>query len=132
MFLFTKNAVSGNFMLTNILFSFFYKNEDDYFTPLNQISIHVSVKIVQFQRRSSSFRVSIRPLDWLEKEDIDSSESKGSDKISESKGSEKTSESKEREKISQIKKTMESHLIVVTLIATVSFAAGFTLPGGYI
>ena len=63
---------------------------------------------------------------------MDSSESKGSEEISESKGSEKTSKSKEREEMSQIMKTMEIHLIVATLIATVSFAAGFTLPGGYI
>ena len=118
-------------MLTNILFSFFYKNEDDYFTPLNHISIHVSVKILQSQRRSSSFRV--RRLGSQEvKKDIDGSESKGSEKIFESKGSEKTSESKESEEISKIKKTMESHMIVATLIATVSFAAVFTLPGGYI
>ena len=114
-------------MLTNILFSFFYKNEDDYFTPLNQISIPVSVKKLQFQRRSPSFRAGIRPLGSLEvKKDMDSSESKGSEKISESKGSE---ESKE---ISEIKKTMKSHMIVAALIATVTFTAGFTLPGGYI
>ncbi|KAJ8756194.1 hypothetical protein K2173_024741 [Erythroxylum novogranatense] len=31
----------------------------------------------------------------------------------------------------QIKDARESHLIVATLIATVSFAAGFTMPGGY-
>ncbi|KAK6916066.1 PGG domain, partial [Dillenia turbinata] len=30
-----------------------------------------------------------------------------------------------------IKKVGETHLIVVALIATVTFAAGFTLPGGY-
>ena len=48
------------------------------------------------------------------KEDMDSSDSKGS------------------EEISKLKKTMESHMIVAALIATVTFAAGFTLPGGYI
>ena len=42
------------------------------------------------------------------------------------------SESKESEEISEIKKTMESHMIVAALIATVTFAAGFTLPGGYV
>ncbi|KAJ4717364.1 Ankyrin repeat-containing protein [Melia azedarach] len=31
-----------------------------------------------------------------------------------------------------IKETQESHLVVAALIATVSFAAGITLPGGYI
>ena len=31
-----------------------------------------------------------------------------------------------------MKKTLKSHTIVATLIATVTFAAGFTLPGGYI
>lgn len=33
--------------------------------------------------------------------------------------------------ISAMKKTGENHLVVVTLIATITFAAGFTLPGGY-
>ena len=60
------------------------------------------------------------------KEDMNSSESKGSKEISENKGSE---ESKE---ISEMKKTMKSHMIVAALIATVTFTAGFTLPGGYI
>ena len=31
-----------------------------------------------------------------------------------------------------MKKTLKSHMIVATLIAIVTFAAGFTLPGGYI
>ncbi|KAF2320692.1 hypothetical protein GH714_030086 [Hevea brasiliensis] len=35
------------------------------------------------------------------------------------------------ESISRFKKTSESHQIVATLIATVTFAAGFTVPGGY-
>ncbi|KAI7981303.1 Protein ACCELERATED CELL DEATH 6 [Camellia lanceoleosa] len=30
-----------------------------------------------------------------------------------------------------IKKTGDTHLIMATLIATVTFAAGFTMPGGY-
>ncbi|XP_034684975.1 ankyrin repeat-containing protein At5g02620-like [Vitis riparia] len=76
------------------------------------------------RRRTPSFRVGIRPLGSLEvKEDMDNSDSKGSEEIS---------ESKESEEISELKKTMESHLIVAALIATVTFAAGFTLPGGYI
>ncbi|XP_034680633.1 ankyrin-3-like isoform X3 [Vitis riparia] len=76
------------------------------------------------RRRTPSFRVGIRPLGSLEvKEDMDSSDSKGSEEIS---------ESKESEEISKLKKTMESHMIVAALIATVTFAAGFTLPGGYI
>ncbi|KAJ9701422.1 hypothetical protein PVL29_006673 [Vitis rotundifolia] len=76
------------------------------------------------RRQTPSFRVGIRPLGSLEvKEDMDSSDSKGSEEIS---------ESKESEEISQLKKTMESHMIVAALIATVTFAAGFTLPGGYI
>ena len=43
-----------------------------------------------------------------------------------------SSESKEREEISEMKKTIKSHMIVAALIATVTFAAGFTLPGGYV
>ena len=34
--------------------------------------------------------------------------------------------------ISEMKKTMKSHMVVAALIATVTFAAGFTLPGGYV
>ncbi|CAN0927053.1 Ankyrin repeat-containing protein At5g02620 [Linum grandiflorum] len=33
--------------------------------------------------------------------------------------------------VSELKRAQESHLVVATLIATVSFAAGFTMPGGY-
>ena len=43
-----------------------------------------------------------------------------------------SSKSKEREEISEMKKTIKSHMIVAALIATVTFAAGFTLPGGYV
>ena len=42
------------------------------------------------------------------------------------------SESSESEEISEIKRTIKSHMIVAALIATVTFAAGFALPGGYI
>ena len=38
----------------------------------------------------------------------------------------------EEKEILKMKKTMKSHLIVAALIATVTFGAGFTLPGGYI
>ncbi|KAK9269342.1 hypothetical protein L1049_001113 [Liquidambar formosana] len=34
--------------------------------------------------------------------------------------------------LTKIRKASETHLIVATLIATVMFAASFTLPGGYI
>ncbi|XP_034686727.1 protein ACCELERATED CELL DEATH 6-like [Vitis riparia] len=33
--------------------------------------------------------------------------------------------------VSFLKKASDSHMLVATLVATVSFAAGFTLPGGY-
>ncbi|KAK9291775.1 hypothetical protein L1049_019725 [Liquidambar formosana] len=44
----------------------------------------------------------------------------------------KEDRNEERISITKLKKTGESHLIVATLIATVTFAAGFTLPGGYV
>ena len=34
--------------------------------------------------------------------------------------------------ISEMKKTMKSHMVVAALIATVTFTAGITLPGGYV
>ncbi|KAL6342719.1 hypothetical protein AAG906_013125 [Vitis piasezkii] len=82
------------------------------------------------RRKRSSRIVSTRPLGSLEiREDSGSSKS---EEISERKESEEISESKESKEISEIKKTMKSHMIVAALIATVTFAAGFTLPGGYI
>ena len=70
-------------------------------------------KFLIWGSRSSKF--SIRPLGSLEiKEDSDDSDRE------ESKG------------ISELKKTMENHMTMATLIATVTFATGFTLPGGYI
>ncbi|KAL6342510.1 hypothetical protein AAG906_012109 [Vitis piasezkii] len=73
--------------------------------------------------------IGIGPLGSLEvKEDTDSGDSKGSEEISKAK--------KEGDvgliSNTKLKKTMESHMIVAALIATVTFAAGFTLPGGYI
>ncbi|KAL6344443.1 hypothetical protein AAG906_039699 [Vitis piasezkii] len=66
---------------------------------------------------SKSEEVGIGPLSWVpgDKKDNDSSESKDSKDNS----------------ISKLKKTGEIHLIVAALVATVTFAAGFTLPGGY-
>ncbi|WJZ88072.1 hypothetical protein VitviT2T_007404 [Vitis vinifera] len=99
----------------------------DYFPPPKRMLTWILDTFARLRRRSPSFRVGIRPLGSLEvKEDMNSSESKGSKEISENKGSE---ESKE---ISEMKKTMKSHMIVAALIATVTFTAGFTLPGGYI
>ena len=59
----------------------------------------------------------IGPLSWVpgDKKDNDISESKDSKDNS----------------ISKLKKTGEIHLIVAALVAIVTFAAGFTLPGGY-
>ena len=42
------------------------------------------------------------------------------------------SDREESKGISELKKTMENHMTMATLIATVTFATGFTLPGGYI
>lgn len=36
-----------------------------------------------------------------------------------------------KDRVSEIKKASKTHLIVAALIATVAYAAGFTLPGGY-
>ncbi|KAK2647164.1 hypothetical protein Ddye_022359 [Dipteronia dyeriana] len=44
----------------------------------------------------------------------------------------KGSDERDEEEIKEIEKAKESHLIVATLIATVTFTAAFTLPGGVI
>ena len=38
----------------------------------------------------------------------------------------------EQEEIREMRKAFENHMLVAALIATVTFAAGFTLPGGYV
>ena len=38
----------------------------------------------------------------------------------------------EEEEIRKMRKAIQNHIIVAALIATVTFAAGFTLPGGYV
>ena len=45
--------------------------------------------------------------------------------------SSKSEDVEEDKRISTTKRQGETHLIVAALVATVSFAAGFTLPGGY-
>lgn len=65
--------------------------------------------MLQFQR------VSIKPLGSLEKE-----------------GKGEIDERKESEELSEIKKTIKNHKVVTALIATVTFAAGFTPPGCFV
>jgi cation transport ATPase len=43
----------------------------------------------------------------------------------------KNNDEKNKEEEEALSKTRESHLVVAALIATVTFAAAFTLPGGY-
>ena len=99
----------------------------------------------------------MRPLGPLEiEEDSGSSESEESMeaakakkvkkhlKVSESEESEEILERKEskeseseiknsmRSRIYEMRNSMKSHLVVAALIATVTFAAGSTLPGGYV
>jgi hypothetical protein len=44
---------------------------------------------------------------------------------------EKNNDEENKEKEDALSKARESHLVVVALIATVTFAAAFTLPGCY-
>ncbi|CAL5413464.1 unnamed protein product [Camellia sinensis] len=43
----------------------------------------------------------------------------------------KNREERDKAELEEIRKMSATHLIVATLIATISFAAGFTMPGGY-
>ncbi|XP_034686714.1 ankyrin repeat-containing protein At5g02620-like [Vitis riparia] len=89
--------------------------DDNNIIPPETIFTWILDTLVRLGIRERSSRVRMRPL--------------GSPEIKEDSGS---SERKESEEISEIKRTIKSHMIVAALIATVTFAAGFTLPGGYI
>jgi len=71
----------------------------------------------------------------LQKEILESLQDVGSGPIGRGpfvlKEEEKNNDEKNKEKEEALSKARESHLVVAALIATVTFAAAFTLPGGY-
>ena len=103
--------------------------------------------LIEFQdsilRKLKSVKARAGPLGWQwalkainENKGVNRSEDKGGVRESEDKGDvsrskDKGEDSGGRDFIKAMKKKGENHLLVVTLIATITFAAGFTLPGGY-
>ena len=79
--------------------------------------------ILHYLRKSKEGGVG--PLSWLLgiKEDHGCSESENKD--------EDRTQKKDDQIFFTLDKTAETHLIVAALITTVTFAAGFTVPGGY-
>lgn len=69
---------------------------------------------------------------------ISSDKDGGSSKVAENIGGSQVDEHRGRNEVKEnrgggieVKEGRDSHLVVATLIATVTFAAGFTMPGGY-
>ncbi|KAJ9701401.1 hypothetical protein PVL29_006655 [Vitis rotundifolia] len=85
-------------------------------------------------RKLKSVKARAGPLGWQwvlkainENKGVNRSDDKGGVNRSKDKGE----DSEGRDFTKAMKKKGENHLLVVTLIATITFAAGFTLPGGY-
>jgi hypothetical protein len=67
----------------------------------------------------------------LQKEILESLKDIGSGPLGWEREEEKNNDKKNKEEEDALSKARESHLVVAALIATVTFAAAFTLPGGY-
>ncbi|KAI3962238.1 hypothetical protein MKX01_030788 [Papaver californicum] len=79
------------------------------------------IKVVGYKYRFMFDRIATHDGDQTQNTSKKNKEQSNDDKI----------QTKKEKRIEKLENMSQNHMVVVTLIATVAFAAGFTLPGGY-